>query len=173
MTIEHDKLNNLKGEINESNTFNNLVGGKSAIISTIGLKPSSNDVTVYSQGIKNVLAAGKDAGTNRIVTVTGIGAGDSKGHGGIFYDRILNPLLLKTDYADKTRQEKILKSSDSQWTIVRPGFLVDEASEKAYRVLDKTDGLVSGSISRADVAHFLLASVEQNTYVQQTVFLSN
>ena len=157
MPIEHD----------------NLVGGKSAIISTIGLKPSSNDVTVYSQGIKNVLAAGKDAGTNRIVTVTGIGAGDSKGHGGIFYDRILNPLLLKTDYADKTRQEKILKSSDSQWTIVRPGFLVDEASEKAYRVLDKTDGLVSGSISRADVAHFLLASVEQNSYVQQTVFLSN
>jgi len=40
-------------------------------------------------------------------------------------------------------------------------------------VLDKTDGLVSGSISRADVAHFLLASVEQNSYVQQTVFLSN
>jgi putative NADH-flavin reductase len=173
MPIEHDNLNNLKGDITDSNTFNNLVGGKSAIISTIGLKPSSNDVTVYSQGIKNVLAAGKDAGTNRIVTVTGIGAGDSKGHGGIFYDRILNPLLLKTDYADKTRQEKILKSSDSQWTIVRPGFLVDEASEKAYRVLDKTDGLVSGSISRADVAHFLLASVEQNTYVQQTVFLSN
>lgn len=173
MAIEHENLLNLKGDITDPNTFNELFAGKNAIVSTIGLKPNNKEVRVYSEGMNNVLAAASEAGLKRILTITGIGAGDSKGHGGIFYDRILNPLLLKEDYADKTRQEKILQDSDASWTIVRPGFLVDEASSKAYRVLNNTDGLVSGSISRADVAHFLMASLENNTHLRETVFLSN
>jgi putative NADH-flavin reductase len=173
MAIAHENLLNLKGDITDRSSFDHLLAAKNAVISTIGLKPNNNEVTVYSDGMSNVLAAASDAGVNRILTITGIGAGDSKGHGGIFYDRILNPLLLKADYADKTRQEKILKSSDSFWTIIRPGFLIDEASTKGYRVLSNTDGLVSGSISRADVAHFLIASLENDTHVQETVFLSN
>ena len=173
MAIEHENLLNLKGDITDRSSFNDLFSGKSAIISTIGLKPNNKEVRVYSDGISNVLAAASDAGVNRILTITGIGAGDSKGHGGIFYDRILNPLLLKADYADKTRQENILKNSDSSWTIVRPGFLIDESSTKAYRVLNNIDGLVAGSISRADVAHFLIASLEYDTHVRETVFLSN
>jgi putative NADH-flavin reductase len=173
MVIEHENLLNLKGDITDRSSFNHLFAGKSAIISTIGLKPNNKEVRVYSQGMTNVLAAASDAGVNRILTITGIGAGDSKGHGGIFYDQILNPLLLKADYADKTRQENILKSSDSSWTIVRPGFLIDAASSKDYRVLNNTEGLVSGSISRGDVAHFLMAALEYDTYVRETVFLSN
>lgn len=173
MVIEHENLLNLKGDITDRSSFNHLFAGKSAIISTIGLKPNNKEVRVYSEGMTNVLAAASDAGVNRILTITGIGAGDSKGHGGIFYDRILNPLLLKADYADKTRQENILKSSDSSWTIVRPGFLIDAASSKDYRVLNNIEGLVSGSISRADVAHFLMATLEYDTYVLETVFLSN
>ncbi|MFT5137217.1 MAG: putative NADH-flavin reductase [Arenicella sp.] len=173
MAIEHENLLNLKGDITDRSSFNHLFVGKSAIISTIGLKPNSKEVRVYSEGMTNVLAAASDAAVNRILTITGIGAGDSKGHGGIFYDRMLNPLLLKADYADKTRQENILKSSDSSWTIVRPGFLIDAASSKDYRVLNKTEGLVSGSISRADVAHFLMAALEYDSHVRETVFLSN
>jgi hypothetical protein len=41
-------------------------------------------------------------GIRRLICITGIGAGDSKGHGGFLYDRLFNPLLLKTIYADKT-----------------------------------------------------------------------
>lgn len=53
----------------------------------------------------------------------GIGAGDSKGHGGFFYDRIFYPLLLKAVYSDKDRQESLIRASNADWTIVRPGFL--------------------------------------------------
>ena len=34
-------------------------------------------------------------------------------------------------------------------------------------------GFTSGSIARADIAHFLLSAVEQKTYLRNTVFLSN
>jgi len=173
MELEHENLKNLKGDITKLETFSSLLEGKDAVISAIGLKPSSDKITVYSDGMRNVLEKLGENNSTHVVTITGIGAGDSKGHGGFFYDRILNPFLLKEDYADKTRQEKVLQSSAARWTIVRPGFLNDDASETRYRVLKEMDGVVSGDISRADVAHFLLGVVEQGSYVSDTVFLSN
>ena len=130
MPIEHQRLNNQKGDITQRNSFDQLIKNQDAIISTIGSKPTRNKIWVYSKGMANVLAAMNDHGVDRVLTITGIGAGDSKGHGGFFYDKILNPLMLKTGYDDKTRQEAILSGSESEWTIIRPGFFDDEAPEK-------------------------------------------
>lgn len=173
MPIKHERLNNQKGDITQRDSFDHLIQAQDAIISTIGLKPTRKEVWVYSKGMKNVLAAMNDHGVERVLTITGIGAGNSKGHGGFFYDKILNPLMLKTGYDDKTRQEKILASSVTQWTIVRPGFFDDKAPKQQYRVVMGMQGFTSGSIQRADVAHFLISAVEQNIYLRDTVFLSN
>jgi hypothetical protein len=32
---------------------------------------------------------------SRLVTITGIGAGDSQGHGGFLFDKLIFPLLLR------------------------------------------------------------------------------
>ena len=64
---------------------------------------------------------------DKLICVTGIGAGDSKGHGGFLYDKILNPLFLKTIYEDKDIQEKMVQDSTLEWLIVRPGFLTNGA----------------------------------------------
>jgi putative NADH-flavin reductase len=173
MTLKHDNLSNVKGDFIKSDSYSAVIEGKDAIISAIGVDASSEKITIYSEGMKSVLKAIGSTSSTQVVTITGIGAGDSKGHGGFFYDRILNPFMLEEDYADKTRQEAILRSSQSRWTIVRPGFLTDDASETRYRVLLDMEGVQSGDISRADVSHFLLAVVEQGAYVNDTVFLSN
>lgn len=172
MPIKHENLANLKGDITKPETYTPQFNKQQIIISTIGLS-TREPTTVYSSGMQGVLQAMQDSQVRRVISVTGIGAGDSKGHGGFFYDSILNPLLLKEDYKDKTRQEQILKNSTTQWTIVRPGFLVDEPSVKTYRVIQDMQGFRSGDIARADVAHFLTALAEQGNYVKQTVFLSN
>jgi putative NADH-flavin reductase len=172
MPIEHENLTNLKGDITKPQTYTQQFNGQHIIISSIGLG-TRKPTTVYSSGMQSVLQAMQETGVQRVISITGIGAGDSKGHGGFFYDRILNPLMLKEDYKDKTRQEQVLKDSTVQWTIVRPGFLVDEKSEQTYRVIKDMQGLTSGNIARADVAHFLAASAEQGSYVNRTVFLSN
>jgi putative NADH-flavin reductase len=173
MTLEHDNLSNIKGDFLKLDSYSSFIEGKDAIISAIGVDSSSEKITIYSEGMKNVLNAIGANSPTQVVTITGIGAGDSKGHGGFFYDRIINPFMLEEDYADKTRQEALLRSSQSRWTIVRPGFLTDNASETRYRVLQDMDGILSGDISRSDVSHFLLAVVEQGAYINDTVFLSN
>ena len=67
----------------------------------------------------------KAAGVKRLIAVTGLGAGDSRGHGGFLYDAVAFPLLLKRVYDDKDVQEWIIKSSGLDWTIVRPGLLTN------------------------------------------------
>jgi NAD(P)H-binding len=52
--------------------------------------------------------------------VTGVGAGETKGHGGFVYDRILYPLFTKGIYADKDKQEDLVRQSQTDWTLVRP-----------------------------------------------------
>ena len=39
--------------------------------------------------------SGERARTLVCLAITGVGAGDSRGHGGFFYDRIILPLVLK------------------------------------------------------------------------------
>ena len=172
MSIEHPNLVNHKGDITKRETFDEILSQSDTVISAIGLSPTRKEVTVYSRGIQSVLESMQQHGVKRVLTITGIGAGDSKGHGGFFYDKILNPLVLKTDYADKTRQEEILKKDNVSWTIVRPGFLTDDSARQNYVVVENMQDVMSGDIARADVAHFLLAAVEQGLYSKQTVLLS-
>ena len=115
----------------------------------------------------------KAAGVKRLVAVTGLGAGDSRGHGGILYDGIVFPLLLKRVYDDKDVQEWIIRSSGLDWTIVRPGLLTSGPAAGRYRVLSVRQEWRFGVISRADVANFLVRQIDDRTLIGATPLLIN
>ena len=54
------------------------------------------------------------------VAITGIGSGETRGHGGFIYDRIIYSLFTRNRYQDKTRQEALIATSELDWIIVRP-----------------------------------------------------
>ena len=108
----------------------------------------------------------------RIVCITGIGAGDSRGHGGFFYDRVIEPTLLRTIYQDKDRQEDLLRYSDRDWIIVRPGQLSNDEATGKYRVLLDLAGVTVGKIARADVAAFVLLQLASNEFLRKTPLLT-
>lgn len=173
MTLTHENLEARKGDVLDTAAVEAAVTGKDAIVNAIGIGPTRDPVTVFSQGIQRVLDAMAAAQVGRLVAVTGIGAGDSRGHGGFFYDRILQPLALKTVYADKDREEKLIVDSAVDWTIVRPGALTDKPGESRYRILQDLTGVTAGSIARADVAHFIVAAIEAGSHKGATVLLTN
>ena len=160
-------LQTVAGDILDPSQVQPAVAGQEAVCLTIGVGVTIKPVTVFSQGTKNVLAAMAEHGVRRLVCITGIGAGDSAGHGGLLYDRLFKPLLLKTIYADKDRQEALIRASDTDWTIVRPGFLTNGPRTGKYRVLTDLQGVTAGKISRADVAHFMLQELSTNRYLRQ------
>ena len=165
-------LNVVKGDILDFVSVAKAMAGQQAVCCCIGIGPTRKPVAVFSQGIQNVLQAMEKSGVMRLIGVTGIGAGDSRGHGGFFYDRILNPLLLKTIYEDKDREEAAIKASDVDWLIVRPGFLTNGPMRGRYRVLTDLTGVKAGKISRADVAHFILGQLASPSYNKQTPLLT-
>ena len=75
-------------------------------------------------------------------------------------------------YADKDRQEALIRATDLDWTIVRPGFLTNGPLTRSYRVLTDLAGVTAGRISRADVAHFMLQELAANRYLRQTPLLT-
>jgi putative NADH-flavin reductase len=173
MSFFHQQLTVLKGDVLDAESITDAISQNAIIISTIGMGPTRDPVNVFSEGMKNTLAIMNTTNKSRLITVTGIGAGDSNGHGGFFYDKVMLPLMLKTIYDDKDIQEALIKKSPTDWTIVRPGFLTDNPVENSYYVLDNLDGVQSGEISRADVAHFIIGAFEQGLYINETVFLTN
>lgn len=137
-----------------------------------GIGPSRKPVHVLSETARNLIDAARRTGRKRVISVTGIGTGDSKGHGGFLYDRIAKPLLLKEVYADKDREEEILKRSDLDWTIVRPGFLANGPKTGKYKVVTDLKGVRARKVSRADVADFILMQAEHPGYLRQTPLLT-
>jgi putative NADH-flavin reductase len=63
--------------------------------------------------------------------------------------------------------------SNTNWTIVRPGFLNDEAAKNSYRVIEDLSGVTSGDIARKDVAHFIVSALETNSHREQRVLITN
>jgi putative NADH-flavin reductase len=172
LKIQHDRLIMIEGDILNRDSVLTAVEGQEAVCITIGIGPTIKPVTVFSAGMKNVLDAMMQSTAEMLICVTGIGAGDSKNHGGFFYDKIFNPLLLKTIYEDKDRQEELVRNSNLHWVIVRPGFLTNGPLTGSYKVLTDLEGVNAGKISRADVAHFILKELQERKYLSKTPLLT-
>jgi putative NADH-flavin reductase len=159
------------GDILDPSSVDEVVKGQEAVCIVIGIPPTRKPVNVFSQGALNVVDAMKKSGVNRLVCVTGIGAGNSRGHGGFLYDHIVQPLLLKTNYADKEKLEEIVRASGLAWTVVRPGFLTNGPRTGRYRVISDMTGITASKISRSDVADYLLKEIKTGAGVGKTVFI--
>jgi hypothetical protein len=109
----------------------------------------------------------KKQGVRRLVCITGLGAGDSRGHGGLVFDRLILPLLLRNVYADKDRQEAIVRRSNLDWTLVRPMVLTNKPATGQVRAQVDRAEVHGGTIPRADVARFVVAELTEGRWTRQ------
>ena len=161
------------GDAGDADDIERAVAGQDAVVWTVGVGPTRRPVHLFSRSTRFLLAAMARHGVRRLMCVTGIGAGDSRGHGGFLYDRIVQPLFLRTVYEDKDRQEALLRGSDVDWTIVRPGTLTSGPATGLVRVLTDLQGVTAGKVSRADVAAFIVENLETGEYRRTAVLLTN
>jgi putative NADH-flavin reductase len=170
--LEHPSLTLFPGSILDASATNTAVQGQDAVVISIGMGPTREPVSLFSEGARNVLAGMTANGVARLLTVTGIGVAETRGHGSFFYDNILQPLALNTIYEDKEKQEVMVRASQLQWTLLRPGFLTDDEPTGSYRVITDITGVTVGDISRADTAHYIIAALEQQLHIEEAPILS-
>jgi putative NADH-flavin reductase len=144
-----------------------------ALIVTLGTKKNKDATTLFSDFARLIVEIHKE---NKIkipfIFVTGFGAGDSKNYVSWIVKLFLK-YLLKDVYADKTNMEEIITNTDMNWTVVRPGRLLDKGLTATYRIENKLfKGINIGGINRADVADFLIKQAEQQTELKKYVAIS-
>ncbi len=147
--------------------------GCDAVISALGTGIGPvKEITLLSQSTAALIAAMKRRGVPRLVCITGMGAGDSKGHGGFVYDRLIQPILLRKVYEDKDRQEAAIRASGLDWVILRPSVLNDKQDLQAVRALTDLSGFHGGSISRRSVARFAVKQLTEDRWLRQAPVIS-
>jgi putative NADH-flavin reductase len=162
----------VQGDALDSNALAAAVEGRDAVIYVLGAG-NVRHTTLFSDSTRLLLTEMKRHSVRRLICVTGVGAGDTKGHGGFLYDRILYPLFTKGIYADKDKQEELVRQSQTDWTLVRPAPFRSQTPPGALRAVTDVDGVTLTRISHLEVAKFLLDELEQNRYVRQAVFIGH
>jgi putative NADH-flavin reductase len=172
---EDEKLQKIRGDALVPTAVGEAVAGVDAVVQALGAafgpETMLKGTTLFSRSTRVLVEAMAAGGVKRLIAVTGLGAGDSRGYGGFLYDAFVFPLMLKRVYDDKDVQEQIIKRSGLEWTIVRPGLLTSGPATHAYRALLDPKDWRAGSISRADVADFLVKQVTDRAYVGKTPLL--
>jgi putative NADH-flavin reductase len=173
--IQNPALDKVSGDALDRDAVRKALEDVEVVIQTLGVDISPRAIfertTLFSQSTRILVDAMKDAGVKRLIAVTGLGAGDSRGHGGFLYDAVVFPLLLKRVYDDKDVQEWVIRSSGLDWTIVRPGLLTSRSATGRYRVLTTPKDWRVGVISRADVADFLVRQIDDRALIGTTPLL--
>jgi putative NADH-flavin reductase len=167
------KLEVVQGDVLSSEAMMTAMRGVDAVVSALGTPLQRKPVTLLSRGTQNIMQAMAQAGVSRLLCITGMGAGDSRGHGEFLYDRVILPLLLSQIYLDKDRQEQLVRESGLDWTLIRPAFLTNGAQTGHYRRINQFENRdCMSKISRADVAHFVVQELQCGEYSQRVVNLS-
>jgi len=153
------------GDVLDANAVTVAVPGHDAVISLLGYgKPSPAGHDLHP-GASHIIEAMKTARVSRLIWISSHGVGDSRGRSGFLFERILVPLLLRAEFADKERQEALVTASDLDWTIVRPARLTSGPLTRRLRAQPRLRITIRDSVSRADVAEFVLTELEHGNYL--------
>lgn len=161
------------GDARDERALRQALKGRDTVVSALGTPASPfREVTLLSTATRGLVNAMQTEQVSRLVCITGLGAGDSAGHGGFVFDHLIFPLLLRKVYADKNRQEAIVRDSGLDWVLVRPTILNDKPGRGAVRALTDLSGFHGGAIAREDVASFVLDQVRGDAWLRRSPLIT-
>ena len=124
----------VEGDARDEAALASALEGCSGVISSLGTPMSPfSEVTLLSTATRSIVNVMTQKKIRRLVCITGLGAGDSRGHGGFVFDKFILPLLLRKVYEDKNRQEDVNRTSSLDWVLVRPMVLNDNPGKGAVQ----------------------------------------
>jgi putative NADH-flavin reductase len=162
------------------------VAGADAVVSGLGPR-SASETGIASCGTRAIVRAMQATGVRRIVVVSAAPVGTVPSPGrpkppkhdpgdGFFMRNLFSPLAkvaLRKHFADFALMEDILRDSGLDWTVVRPPRLNDRPLTGRYRTADGQNLRGGWLISRADVAHLVLRSLEQPETINHVLGIAN
>jgi nucleoside-diphosphate-sugar epimerase len=156
------------GDATRPADLSSAVEGQDAVVVTLGISenpvrvrlrgPAGTPIDVRSRGTRNVVAAMRRHGVERLVVQTSYGVGSTRNALPLRY-RLMFWLLLGPQIRDTEIQDRQVRESGLDWVIVQPVNLTDALEEGD--AFASTTGVVRGwHVSRARVGRSLAAAVD-------------
>ncbi|MFE6888737.1 NAD(P)-dependent oxidoreductase [Streptomyces sp. NPDC057694] len=170
LTVTGERLEVVRADLSDPESLRPAVAGRDAVLSGLGARRRA-DAGVATTLTRSVLRAMETEGVRRLIVVSAAPVGPQP-TGSPFADRLMIGLVgvaLKPVYADLTAMEAELAGSACDWTSVRPPRLQDKPLTGVYRKAVGGFPRSGRLIARTDVAHAMLAMVDDPATVKQGV----
>jgi putative NADH-flavin reductase len=170
LAISNERFTAVRGDVMDPASIDAVVPGHDAVLCAIGNRQYILPSNILAKGTRHIVGAMEKHGVRRFVCETSLGVSDSFGRLGVYYTLFVYPVVMPFYWFDKEEQEKVVKKSKLEWVIVRPGQLTNGRKRGQYRHGPKVGNyLLSVSISRADVADFMLNQLGETPYLRTAV----
>ncbi|MEM1219553.1 MAG: SDR family oxidoreductase [Bacteroidota bacterium] len=171
LDIKHDRLHIIQGDAFNYEDVRQVVAGKEAVLSCLGTR-AADKTMVRALGTEKIIQAMEAEGVRKLITLASLGYGDSEPMMPWYMTYLIIPIILKNAFKDHALQEQFVEQSTLDWVIARPASLTNGAFTGHYKEGFPVTEKIKLRISRADVAHFMLAQIPSDRYLRQKVGLS-
>ncbi|MFB8269076.1 NAD(P)-dependent oxidoreductase [Streptomyces sp. NPDC055955] len=159
-----------RADVRDPEALRSAVAGRDAALSGLGARRRA-DAGIAAELTRSVLGAVEAEGVRRLLVVSAAPVGPEPERSPLLDRAMLGVInsLLKPVYDDLRAMEAELAASATDWTSVRPPKLTNKPLTGTYRTVVGGNPRSGRSISRADVAHAMLAMIDDAATVKQGV----
>ena len=180
LTATSPSLRKVVGDVLQPASVEAALPGHDAVLCALGTMPEAKadrprrqpEVPVCSVGTRNILDAMSKHQCRRIVVQSSTSVGGSRATGslgaGAFVRTVLRDVM-----NDKELQEAAIRASTSDWTIVRPVRMTDGLAKGHVQSGERLRWNLLSSVSRADVAAYMLAAVADPALLRKEVTIKS
>lgn len=169
LETKHGNLQVIQGDAFDAATVAAAIAGHDAVVSCLGSSKGMKKSAELQEMTKNIVMAMQEHGVKRIIYTASAGVhGELEGVSG----KLIMGMLKNALIDHRAATDHIL-AHGLTYTIARPMGLTNGAFTGAYREAETGVPSKSKSISRADVAHFLLKALQDTNYENKSIGIAN
>lgn len=161
------------GDVLDTTVLEAAIEGQDVVMDALGGHTPWKATTLETNAARNVVSGMKKHGVKRLMVVSAIGVGGTGDLVPGWYEHLIMPTLLRGAMQDKEHMEPVVEGSGLEWTLVRPGHLVDGEATGKIHFFEPGSGEFAHKITRADVASFMLDLLANGLYKQQAVNIAS
>lgn len=166
LQIENDHLHVVRGDATNAEEVSAAIAGHDAVVSCLGSNKMVAKSTQLEEMTQHIVASMEAHHVKRIVYTASAGINNElPGVGGKMVMKMLQNVLIDHRHA----VDLIQAHKDLQYTIVRPLGLTNDDYTGEYREAKEGVPENARNIPRADVAHFILKALGDDTYIGESV----
>src|SRR5947209_13137065 len=158
------------GDATDPEAVEPAVAGQDAVLSALGVRSPVGDELI-TPSLHALVPAMQKHGVRRLIWLSALGVGPTRAQAPAML-RVPFSTVLRRIGRDKTAGEEYLRSTDLDWTLVYPPALTNGPRTGGYRSGETVNVKGLPRISRADVAEFMLAQLDDAAYIRMNAIVS-